>query len=98
MFLIVLITAFFRTPTLDVPQLDEDAEAEEDEGLLASTGRRFGAAWGDITGETPVQRYLNVNRPLTFAKGRASSSRQAGASGTAGRGVRDRGAHGDGDE
>ena len=48
--LLVLITALFRTPKLDEGQLDEDDEAEEEEGLLASAGRRFGAAWEDITG------------------------------------------------
>ena len=31
-------------------QLDQDAEEDEEEGLLASTGRRFGATWQDITG------------------------------------------------
>ena len=30
--------------------VDSDLEAEEEEGLLASTGRRFGATWQDITG------------------------------------------------
>jgi len=30
--------------------LDEDAEVDEEEGLLASTGRRFNATIGDITG------------------------------------------------
>lgn len=30
--------------------LDQDLEEEEEEGLLASTGRRFGATWQDITG------------------------------------------------
>ena len=30
--------------------MDRDAEEEEEEGLLASTGRRFGATWQDITG------------------------------------------------
>ena len=30
--------------------MDEDAEEDEEEGLLASTGRRFGATWQDITG------------------------------------------------
>ena len=29
---------------------DADLEEEEEEGLLASTGRRFGATWQDITG------------------------------------------------
>lgn len=49
-FLVVFLTALFRTPKLNLSELDEDAEADEEEGLLASTGRRFGATWGDITG------------------------------------------------
>lgn len=36
-------------------QLDQDAEEDEEEGLLASTGRRFGATWQDITGRAKVQ-------------------------------------------
>lgn len=51
-FLIVFITSLFRTPRLDLSELDEDAEADEEEGLLASTGRRFGATWQDIRGKT----------------------------------------------
>ncbi|TVY49793.1 putative lysosomal cobalamin transporter [Lachnellula occidentalis] len=50
-FLIVFLTALFRTPKLDISQLDEDAEADEEEGLLASTSRRFGATWQDIRGK-----------------------------------------------
>lgn len=42
----------FRTPHLDVAQLDADLEEEEEEGLLASTGRRFNATWQDITGRS----------------------------------------------
>ncbi|KAI1328974.1 hypothetical protein F5Y16DRAFT_367754 [Xylariaceae sp. FL0255] len=49
-FLIVFLTALFRTPKLNLNEIDEDAEADEEEGLLASTGRRFGATWQDITG------------------------------------------------
>jgi len=49
-FLAVFITSLFRTPKLDEYQLDQDAEEDEEEGLLASTGRRFGATWQDITG------------------------------------------------
>jgi LMBR1 domain-containing protein 1 len=49
-FLVVFVTSLFRTPRLDLSELDEAAEADEEEGLLASTGRRFGATWGDITG------------------------------------------------
>ncbi|PKS12800.1 hypothetical protein jhhlp_001011 [Lomentospora prolificans] len=48
-FLLVFITVLFRTPELNLTELDEDAEADEEEGLLASTGRRFGATWQDIT-------------------------------------------------
>ena len=49
-FLVVFVTAIFRTPKLNVADLDEDAEADEEESLLASTGRRFGATWQDIRG------------------------------------------------
>ncbi|KAG8527115.1 uncharacterized protein KY384_008544 [Bacidia gigantensis] len=49
-FLIVLVTSLVRTPKLDQYQLDQDAEEDEEEGLLASTGRRFGATWQDLTG------------------------------------------------
>ncbi|KAJ9151822.1 Lysosomal cobalamin transporter [Pleurostoma richardsiae] len=54
-FLIVFITSLFRTPRLNLSQLDEEAEADEEEGLLASTGRRFGATWQDITGRARKQ-------------------------------------------
>ncbi|ESZ98140.1 lmbr1 domain containing protein [Sclerotinia borealis F-4128] len=54
-FLIVFVTSLFRTPRLDISELDEDAEADEEEGLLASTGRRFGATWQDIRGKTKKQ-------------------------------------------
>ncbi|RDL33100.1 Lmbr1 containing protein [Venustampulla echinocandica] len=50
-FLVVFVTALFRTPKLDLNEIDEDAEADEEEGLLASTGRRFGATWQDIRGQ-----------------------------------------------
>lgn len=42
--------SLFRVPKLDEYQLEQDAEEDEEEGLLASTGRRFGATWQDITG------------------------------------------------
>lgn len=51
-FLLVLITALIRTPKLNVNEIDEDAEADEEESLLASTGRRFGATWQDFRGKT----------------------------------------------
>ncbi|CAI6281795.1 unnamed protein product [Periconia digitata] len=49
-YLIVFVTTLFKTPTLDQEQIDRDLEEEEEEGLLASTGRRFNATWQDITG------------------------------------------------
>jgi len=49
-FLIVFVVMLFRVPKLDEEQLDDDLREEEEEGLLASTGRRFGATWQDITG------------------------------------------------
>jgi len=55
-FLIVFVTSLFRTPHLNMSELDDEAEADEEEGLLASTGRRFGATWQDITGRVkPTQ-------------------------------------------
>ncbi|KAI0908496.1 hypothetical protein F4824DRAFT_469445 [Ustulina deusta] len=56
-FLIVFVTALFRTPKLNLSEIDEEAEAEEEEGLLASTGRRFGATWQDITGKAKRDTY-----------------------------------------
>ena len=50
MFLIVFLTSLFRAPKLDEYEMEQDAEEEEEEGLLASTGRRFGATWQDLTG------------------------------------------------
>ena len=40
---------------MDDYQYDQDAEEAEEEGLLASTGRRFGATWQDITGRVKKQ-------------------------------------------
>jgi len=51
-FLIVLVTAIFSTPKVNMAELDEDAEQDEQESLLASTGRRFGATWQDLTGKS----------------------------------------------
>lgn len=49
-FFIVFLVMLFRVPKLDEEQMDEDLREQEEEGLLASTGRRFGATWQDITG------------------------------------------------
>ncbi|KAH7313572.1 LMBR1-like membrane protein-domain-containing protein [Stachybotrys elegans] len=51
-FMIVLVTAIIRTPKLNMSDIDDDAEADEEESLLASTGRRFGATWQDFRGKT----------------------------------------------
>ncbi|TID16993.1 putative lysosomal cobalamin transporter [Venturia nashicola] len=51
-YLIVFVTTLFRTPHFDSEQMDADLEEEEEEGLLASTGRRFNATWQDITGRS----------------------------------------------
>ena len=50
-FALVFIVMLFRTPKLDEQTLDADLEEQEEEGLLASTGRRLGASWQDITGQ-----------------------------------------------
>lgn len=50
-FLVVLVTALIRTPRVNMAEIDEDAEEDEEESLLASTGRRFGATWQDIRGK-----------------------------------------------
>jgi len=44
---------------MDIEGMDADLEEEEEEGLLASTGRRFNATWQDITGRSKqrVARY-----------------------------------------
>ncbi|KAG6264838.1 hypothetical protein E4U47_006727 [Claviceps purpurea] len=49
-FLVVFVTALFRSPRTSTAELDEDAEEDEEENLLAATGRRFDAAWGDVQG------------------------------------------------
>lgn len=54
-FLTVFVTSLFRTPKLNMSEFDEEAEADEEEGLLASTSRRFGATWQDITGRVRKQ-------------------------------------------
>jgi LMBR1 domain-containing protein 1 len=56
-YLIVFLTTLFRTPQLDQDQIDRDLEEDEEEGLLASTGRRFGATWQDITGRARKSNY-----------------------------------------
>ncbi|KPM39425.1 putative lysosomal cobalamin transporter [Neonectria ditissima] len=50
-FLVVFVTALIRTPKVNMNEFDEQAEADEEESLLASTGRRFGATWQDVRGK-----------------------------------------------
>lgn len=58
-FIVVFVVMLFRTPHLDEEQLDDDLQEEEEEGLLASTGRRFGATWQDITGRAKGVKRAN---------------------------------------
>lgn len=51
-FLLVLVTALIRTPRVNMSDLDDDAEEDEEESLLAATGRRFDATWQDVRGKT----------------------------------------------
>ncbi|KAH7408124.1 putative lysosomal cobalamin transporter [Phaeosphaeria sp. MPI-PUGE-AT-0046c] len=56
-YIIVFLTTLFRVPKIDQDQIDRDLEEEEEEGLLASTGRRFNATWQDITGRSKNSSY-----------------------------------------
>jgi LMBR1 domain-containing protein 1 len=56
-YIIVFVTTLFKVPKLDEEQLDRDLEEDEEEGLLASTGRRFGATWQDISGRARKNNY-----------------------------------------
>jgi len=49
-YLLVGFATLIRTPKVGMSDLDGDLEEEEEEGLLGSTGSRFSAAWGDVTG------------------------------------------------
>lgn len=52
-FLLTLVTGLIWTPRLGSRSEEEEAaEAEEEESLIRSTGRRFGAAWEDLRGST----------------------------------------------
>jgi LMBR1 domain-containing protein 1 len=69
-FLVVFLTSLFRNPKLNLSELDEEAEVDEEEGLLASTGRRFGATWQDISGRVKKQQ-----PPVYGTNGAGSGSR-----------------------
>ena len=49
-YFIVFLLTLFRVPRLSQGDSDDDLEEAEEEGLLATTGRRFNATWQDITG------------------------------------------------
>ncbi|KAK1247302.1 hypothetical protein MKX07_002211 [Trichoderma sp. CBMAI-0711] len=61
-FLVVFVTALVRTPKVDLAEMDEFAEADEEESLLASTSRRMGATWQDVRGQ-PGRDSRNGNGP-----------------------------------
>ncbi|RSL63560.1 putative lysosomal cobalamin transporter [Fusarium duplospermum] len=71
-FLVVFVTAIFRTPKVNLSQIDEEAEADEEESLLATTGRRFGATWQDVRGKTG-----NSGNNSTNSAGNGSNSAAA---------------------
>ena len=58
-FMLVFIVMLFRVPKLDEEDMDDDLREAEEEGLLASTGRRFGATWQDITGQAKGVKRTN---------------------------------------
>ncbi|KIX01832.1 uncharacterized protein Z518_09559 [Rhinocladiella mackenziei CBS 650.93] len=62
MFLLAFVILLFRTPKLSDSDADDDALEEEEEGLLASTGRRFDATWQDITGRVSRSGRTNQAR------------------------------------
>ncbi|KAK1755264.1 putative lysosomal cobalamin transporter [Echria macrotheca] len=74
-FLVVFVTSLFRTPRLNLSEIDEEAEADEEEGLLASTGRRFGATWQDITGQAKKSPAAAPDQGAYGTNGSESASR-----------------------
>jgi len=67
-FLFAFILLLFRVPKSAEEDLDGDALEEEEEGLLASTGRRFDATFQDITGR--VNHSTKNGRPRPSGRGR----------------------------
>ncbi|KAJ9648526.1 hypothetical protein H2199_001381 [Coniosporium tulheliwenetii] len=85
-YLIVFLLTLFRTPKMDTEDMDADLEEEEEEGLLASTGRRFNATWQDITGRsknTGAARYGTVGgEGQTNGERAGEAAAEGGADGT----------------
>lgn len=71
-YLVVFLLTLFRTPKLDVEGIDADLEEAEEEGLLASTGRRFNATFQDITGRS---RQRTAKYGATDGEGTGGSTR-----------------------
>lgn len=70
LYAIVFVTTLFRVPKLDEQQMDDDLEEAEEEGLLASTGRRMNATWQDITGRAKQSGYgATTNGATTNGEG-----------------------------
>ena len=79
-FVVVFLVMLFRVPKLNEAEMDDDLREEEEEGLLASTGRRFGATWQDITGRAKgVKRadYGAVNGGSAADRGTADHGEEA---------------------
>lgn len=61
-YFITLLTGLVRPPKLGNRETeDEDAENDEDETLLAGAGRRVGAAWEDIRGQSGERGNYGTN-------------------------------------
>ena len=60
-FLVAFVLLLFKTPNLSEGDTDSDIIEEEEEGLIASTGRRLGANWEDITGRAAPSHNQNSN-------------------------------------
>ncbi len=70
-FLVVLVTATFRTPRANLAEMDEDAEEDEEESLLAATGRRFAASWEDARNSTSNNNNNNNNNSRNYGTAHA---------------------------
>ncbi|KAF2719950.1 hypothetical protein K431DRAFT_227566 [Polychaeton citri CBS 116435] len=75
-FVIVFIVMLFRVPQFDERALDDDLQEQEEEGLLASTGRRFGATWQDITGQAKGVKRGDYGAVVGETNGEGSGDRE----------------------
>ncbi|KAK5696830.1 hypothetical protein LTR97_008134 [Elasticomyces elasticus] len=86
-FIIVFLVMLFRVPKLDEEGLEEDEREAEEEGLLASTGRRFGATWQDLTGRAQGVKRADYGG----VDGERNGNGNGGAAAAADRGTGDHG-------